>query len=508
MEKYELSEAKQNAVRNILYDKISLEHSCLTDVERTHLLLASCAYTVDPQSLVPSKRLHGIMDVLHFKFSRFRAHRMRYFYEQIKSIAAEGKKIHPERLQTLEVVELVKKGLNEDPSVSSISDEINEYKSQANLMKKRYSDLVEELIEVQRKESDEYFANKKPYKQSHNRRFDFEAKNQSYTNEEFIEKLRAVYGDDYDYSEVNYTNNRTVIRLKCKKHGDVFERLPLNLLKGWGCPSCNKEQGKTWANTVACSYDPQRRSVRWTTKRFVAESKVRFGDDVFDYSQCVYKNNDTPVTLIHKHSGKVFSVLPYEHLRHDECYDGERRYYQGTTDAEKILFIVKRIRENVNHKVYVLMQHIADSRKTIKCICPVHGVFYTNLARIYNGVCCPECQMPAGESLGERNVRKYLTSKGIVFLQEYRIEDKGYFENFARVDFFLPEHNIFIEFQGEQHYGIGNEEVSHGRKTFKEQKNRDDSLRKYAFDKRIELIEVPFFFRNHVKDYLDKYFVV
>ena len=78
----------------------------------------------------------------------------------------------------------------------------------------------------------------------------------------------------------------------------------------------------------------------------------------------------------------------------------------------------------------------------------------------------------------------------------------------ARVDFYLPEHNIFIEFQGEQHYGIGNENVSHGRMTFKEQKKRDDSLRKYAFDKRIELIEVPFFFRNHVKDYLDKYFVV
>lgn len=507
MEKYELSAAKLNAVRNILYDKISFEHSCLTNIERTHLLLASCSYVADPKSLIPSKYLHGVMNVLHFKHYRFRVHCLRYFYELIKSIAAEGKTIYPERLQTIEVAKLVKKGLNEDPSVHAISDEINECKSQVNIMKKRYSDLVEELIEVQRKESDEYFANKKPYVRRHDRRFDFEARNQPYTNGEFIEKLRSVYGDDFDYSEVNYVNNRTTIRLRCKKHGDAFERLPSNLLKGWGCPSCNKEQGKTWANTVACTYDPQLRSVRWTTKRFIAESKTRFGDGVFDYSQCVYENNDTPVTLINKQSGKVFSVLPYEHLRHDEYYDGERRYYQGTTDAEKIHYIVKRIRENVNHKVYVPMQHIEDSRKTIKCICPVHGVFYTNLARIYNGVCCPECQKPAGESIGERNIRKYLTSKGIVFLQEYRIEDKGYFENFARVDFYLPEHNIFIEFQGEQHYGIGNEELSHGRKTFKEQKKRDDSLRKYAFDKRIELIEVPFFFRNHVKDYLDKYFV-
>ena len=160
----------------------------------------------------------------------------------------------------------------------------------------------------------------------------------------------------------------------------------------------------------------------------------------------------------------------------------------------------------MNHNVYVPMQHIEDSRKTIKCVCPVHGVFYTNLLRIYNGVCCPECQKPTGESLGERNVRKYLSDKGIVFLQEYRIENSKYFENYARVDFFLPEHHIFIEFQGEQHYGIGNEELSHGQKTFKEQKKRDDSLRRYASDMYIKLIEVPFFFRNHVKDYLDKYF--
>lgn len=373
---------------------------------------------------------------------------------------------------------------------------------------RRYSDLVNALIVEQRKESDEYFANKRPYTRRRDRRFDFEVRNKPYTNEEFIEKLRAEYGDDYDYSEVNYENNRSAIKLRCKKHGVFFERLPSALLKGWGCSICNKEQGKTWANTVSCSYDPLRRNERWTTERFIAESKGRFGDDVFDYSRCVYKNKSTPVILLNKQSGKVFSVLPYEHLRHDNNYDGEHVFYQGTTDAEKIHFIVKRIRENINHKVYVPMQHIVNSRKTFQCICPIHGAFYTNIVHIYNGMCCPECSKPIGESLGERNVRKYLMDKGIVFLQEYRIEDKKYFENYVRVDFYLPNHNIFIEFQGEQHYGIGNELISHGQKTFKEQKKRDDSLRRYASDKHIELIEVPFFFRNHIKDYLDKHFTV
>lgn len=89
MEKYELSEAKINAVRNILCDKISLERSCLTSVERVYLILASCAYVNNPKSLISSKCLHGIMDVLSFRSKRFRLFRMRYFYELIKDMAAK-----------------------------------------------------------------------------------------------------------------------------------------------------------------------------------------------------------------------------------------------------------------------------------------------------------------------------------------------------------------------------------------------------------------------------------
>ena len=288
--------------------------------------------------------------------------------------------------------------------------------------------------------------------------------------------------------------------MRCKKHNVVFFRTFQNLLKGWGCPACNKEQGKTWANTVANTYDPSRRSERWTTERFIAESKAYHGEGVFDYSQCHYVNNDTSVTLIRIADGAVVNVLPYEHLRNDADY-GVQRYYQGTTDKEKIHFLVRQLEENIETPIYVPMQKIDDTSKRFKCVCPLHGEFFTSLAKIRNGNCCHECD-GIGESVGERNIRRYLQSKNIKFEQEYRIEDKKYFDTYARVDFYLPDLNTMIEFQGEQHYGIANKAITHGSRNWQSQKKRDNHLRRYAADHHVRLIEVPYTYRSNVDTFL------
>ena len=131
----------------------------------------------------------------------------------------------------------------------------------------------------------------------------------------------------------------------------------------------------------------------------------------------------------------------------------------------------------------------------------MHGEFDTSLAKIRNGNCCPECD-GSGESVGERNIRLYLQRKNIKFEQEYRIEDKKYFDTYARVDFYLPDLNTMIEFQGEQHYGIDNKVITHGSRKWQSQKKRDNHLRRYAADHNVRLIEVPYTFRSNVDTFL------
>ena len=57
------------------------------------------------------------------------------------------------------------------------------------------------------------------------------------TCEKFIEKSRKVHGDKYDYSHVKYINSSTKVKIICPKHGE-FLILPQNHLLGQGCPKC------------------------------------------------------------------------------------------------------------------------------------------------------------------------------------------------------------------------------------------------------------------------------
>lgn len=38
----------------------------------------------------------------------------------------------------------------------------------------------------------------------------------------FIEKAREIHGDKYDYSKVEYINNKTPVTIICKVHGGIF----------------------------------------------------------------------------------------------------------------------------------------------------------------------------------------------------------------------------------------------------------------------------------------------
>lgn len=488
---------KISAAKNIFRGKITIKSCCLSPNERNYLIIAASAYLADPNTLLDTDKLEKMTGRL---MEQKRRDKIRIgvskFYSIIQSMAADGERLNFKDIPVLSLSEIDRQS-NMLLEQTRINQE-NDLRKENELFKEQHRAFVESLVIQQRKESKEYFENITPYKLIRERRFDFTVRNRPYTNEEVVERLRELYGDEYDYSQVAYKNKTSLIVLRCKKHNVVFSRTLQNLLKGWGCPACNKEQGKTWANVVAKNYDPSRRSERWTTERFIAESKAYHGESFFDYSLCHYVNNDTPVTLIRVVDGAVVKVSPNEHLRHDADYGVTRQYYQGTTDKEKIHFLVRHLEENIDTPIYVPMQTITNTGKRFKCICPLHGEFYVTLSRIRNGHCCPECDTNNGESVGERNVRRYLQSRNIKYVQEYHIEDKRYFDTFARVDFFLPDSNTFIEFQGEQHYGIENKGITHGRRKWQSQKKRDNHLRRYAFDHHIRLIEVPYTFRSNV----------
>ena len=48
------------------------------------------------------------------------------------------------------------------------------------------------------------------------------------TPQDFINDAKEVHMDKFDYSEVNYVNRITKVKIICPKHGEFFQRPVLN----------------------------------------------------------------------------------------------------------------------------------------------------------------------------------------------------------------------------------------------------------------------------------------
>lgn len=65
------------------------------------------------------------------------------------------------------------------------------------------------------------------------------AKSQTFTQEQFINKSKLIYGDTYDYDNVKYTTMHEKIELYCELCSKSFRKLALNHIYNLqGCPRC------------------------------------------------------------------------------------------------------------------------------------------------------------------------------------------------------------------------------------------------------------------------------
>ncbi len=94
-------------------------------------------------------------------------------------------------------------------------------------------------------------------------------------------------------------------------------------------------------------------------------------------------------------------------------------------------------------------------------------------------------------SHGELYTRIILSNYNIEFVQQKTFENLvGIRDGLLSYDFFLPDYNVLIEYQGKQHYEpiqcFGGEEQ------FKVQQEHDKRKREYAYNNGIRLIEIPY----------------
>src|SRR5579862_2223958 len=185
------------------------------------------------------------------------------------------------------------------------------------------------------------------------------------TTEEFIEKAIKKHGDKYDYSKVDYKNNKTKVKIFCKNHNGYFEQIPTDHLSESNCNICAKNR-------------------KLTTEEFIIRSNEKH-NNYYDYSLVNYIGSQEKVKIIcPKHH--EFEQIATAHLNGNGCR-------QCGFDATKLTieeFIERSKEKHENKYDYTKVKY--EGIKIKVCIkCPDHGFFLQTPQGHMKGQGCPYC---------------------------------------------------------------------------------------------------------------------
>ncbi len=351
------------------------------------------------------------------------------------------------------------------------------------------------------------------------------------TTDSFIEKAIKIQVDRYDYSKVEYVNNRTKVRIICKEHG-VFEQTPNNHLNKQGCPKCNiggklntnyfiekfikihgnrydyslvkyinnqinvkiicKEHGvfEQRANSHSSGRNCPRcyGNKKMNTNDFIEKSNKVHGDR-YDYSLVEYINNKSKVKIICKRHG-IFEQRSDDHLSGIGCDKCSGKSKSDTND-----FTEKANAKHNNKYDYSSVEYI-NCKTKVKIICKEHGMFTITPNDHLNRQGCAKCS----SSKGENKIMNILIDKCVIFESQKTFE---YCKNKHKLpfDFYLPEYNICIEFDGKQHFEPIN--FFGGKDAFNKTKINDNIKNKYCSDNNIKLIRIPYYNYENIEHILN-----
>lgn len=244
------------------------------------------------------------------------------------------------------------------------------------------------------------------------------------TKEEFIKKAFSIHGSKYDYTKVEYTNNKTKVEIICPQHG-IYRQKPNAHLMGNGCPSCAKNKKKN-------------------TSEYIEEAK-KIHNNRYIYSKVEYVNNKNKICIICPIHGEFWQI-PKHHLHGSHCPKCANTKRSETFKMCSEDFIKKAKEVHGNRYDYTKVKYTSSEEK-VCIICPLHGEFWQSPHNHLENHGCPICN----SSRLENEIEIFFKKNGIYF---ERWKKFNWLKNKRKMelDFYLPKYNIGVECQGEQHY--------------------------------------------------------
>ena len=251
--------------------------------------------------------------------------------------------------------------------------------------------------------------------------------NIKHSKESFIDKARAVHGDLYDYSKVDYEGSHTRVTIICPDHGP-FMQSPSNHFAGKGCPECGK-----YAAAEAR---------RKTTEQFIAKAHGIHGIR-YDYSLVEYIASAAKVTIICSEHGP-FEQTPSEHLVGSGCTKCGilARAEDRTKTTEQ--FISSATKVHGDRYDYSLVEYLGAYEK-VSIICPDHGPFEQSPSGHIGGKGCYECGIVASSDAKRSTKEEFIAKAKMVHGDIYDYSLVEYVTSSTKVKIICPDHGLFLQ---------------------------------------------------------------
>lgn len=195
------------------------------------------------------------------------------------------------------------------------------------------------------------------------------------TQEQFINRAKAVHGDVYDYSLVEYLHSAIKIIIICPFHGQFLLRPHTHISAKQGCNICLLKS-KQINNE----------------KSFLEKAKLKHSNK-YDYSLINYINSTTKIKIICPIHG-VFEQIPNSHLQGCSC--SKCAYEKRLLTQQDFLLKSQEIHKNkFDYSLSIYKGH----KKRIKIKCnSCDKVFETKAGCHLEGYGCPNCKIVGGYS--------------------------------------------------------------------------------------------------------------
>lgn len=290
------------------------------------------------------------------------------------------------------------------------------------------------------------------------------------TNADWLEEVQDLVGNSYVFLKP-YKNTRTKLVYYHVDCGEIHTIRPDDFLHGRRCPSCSKIK--------------RNQSLTKSNAEWLKQVHDLTGDE-YEFLD-PYAGNHTPIRYRHRVCGKIRTMAPSNFLSGHRCSYCAGLYEDTETYREKL--------KELYGNEYSLLSEYKRANKMVKIRHNVCGYEWnTNATNFIQGKShCPRCQ----ESSGERTISQILDAKHVKYIQQYVFDDCRY-KRPLPFDFYLPDYNLCIEYDGKQHY-VKNEFFNE-HDPFKERQIKDHIKNKYCKEHGINMLRIPY---NHTQSLED-----